>query len=497
MDATCERWDVFEIRLDGPAAGNPFKEVELAAEFRHGHRVVSVAGFYAGEGRYRVRFMPDAEGAWSWRTRSSCPALDGHEGGFTCTPATAGNHGPVMVDATWHFRHADGTFYSCIGTTSYAWIHQPPALRSETLATLAHAPFNKLRMTIFPKSYPYNENEPDRYPFPLLHRGSSSWNGHWDSRGGRIEWRFDWERFDPGFFDELDGHLLALRDRGIQADIILFHPYDRWGFADFDEATDLFYLRYVVARLAAYRHVWWSLANEYDYVRRKNLARWETLARCVRENDPFGRLTGIHNGAVMYDQNRPWITHASAQSSDFDLARLRADYRKPLVYDEIGYEGDVPEPWGNLSARELLHRCWMIAVQGGYPGHSEVYYRPDEVMWWNKGGRLVGESVARLGFLRRLIESGPDCGIEPCPPGTGFATLGRKTADWIVGYTGVSQPRALDLRLPPGRSYRLRWIDPWAMTDEVQAAPVVTAGESTRVSLPGRPYAAFVLEAVG
>ena len=30
-------------------------------------------------------------------------------------------------------------------------------------------------------------------------------------------------------------------------------------------AVDDRYLRYVVARLAAYRNVWWSLANEYDF----------------------------------------------------------------------------------------------------------------------------------------------------------------------------------------------------------------------------------------
>ena len=45
-----------------------------------------------------------------------------------------------------------------------------------TLATLADAPFTKIRMCVFPKHYAYNENEPERYPFPCLARGSSAWN---------------------------------------------------------------------------------------------------------------------------------------------------------------------------------------------------------------------------------------------------------------------------------------------------------------------------------
>jgi len=59
----------------------------------------------------------------------------------------------------------DGTPYYPFGTTCYAWVHQTPELQERTLATLAQAHFNKLRMTVFPKSYIYNRNEPLLYPF--------------------------------------------------------------------------------------------------------------------------------------------------------------------------------------------------------------------------------------------------------------------------------------------------------------------------------------------
>ncbi len=76
-------------------------------------------------------------------------------------------------------------------------------------------------------------------------------------------------RFNPAFFRHLEKRVGQLRELGIEADLILFHPYDKghWGFDRMDAAADDRYLRYVVARLAAYRNVWWSLANEYDFMK--------------------------------------------------------------------------------------------------------------------------------------------------------------------------------------------------------------------------------------
>src|ERR1035441_5290246 len=69
------RWDDIELNLPGPTTGNPFLDVTLTATFRFQHRFVSVDGFYDGEGSYKVRFMPDEAGAWTWSTASNIPAL--------------------------------------------------------------------------------------------------------------------------------------------------------------------------------------------------------------------------------------------------------------------------------------------------------------------------------------------------------------------------------------------------------------------------------------
>ena len=96
----------------------------LSAQFTHDGRTLEPDGFYDGDGLYRVRFMPDEPGEWTYVTQSNVDALDGQTGSFVCTPAAEGNHGPVQVRDTFHFAYADGTPYYPFGTTCYAWTHQ-------------------------------------------------------------------------------------------------------------------------------------------------------------------------------------------------------------------------------------------------------------------------------------------------------------------------------------------------------------------------------------
>ena len=88
-------------------------------------------------------------------------------------------------------------------------------------------------------------------------------------------------------------------------------------------------------------------------------------------------------------------------------------YRKPIVFDEIKYEGNIPLRWGNLSAEEMVHRFWECIIAGTYPGHGECYLHPHDMLWWSKGGVLHGQSPARIAFLRDILATSPADGIEP------------------------------------------------------------------------------------
>src|SRR3954471_12834752 len=123
-NATIEQWGIFELALEGTADGNPFRDNTFTAKFSQKHRTIEVDGFYDGEGVYRVRFMPDTVGTWSYTTSSNLDSLNGKEGSFEASQPSKSNHGPVRVANTYHFEYADGTPYKQIGTTCYVWSHQ-------------------------------------------------------------------------------------------------------------------------------------------------------------------------------------------------------------------------------------------------------------------------------------------------------------------------------------------------------------------------------------
>ena len=178
-----ERWGQHEINLTGPASGNPYLDVQWSATFAQGDRAVVVPGFWDGEGTYRVRFSPPTPGEWRYETRSATPELNGKTGTFTATAPSGKNHGPVEIFDTFYLRYADGTPYHQFGTTCYAWVHQTRELQEQTLSTLAASPFNKIRFCVFPKSYTYNQNEPELFAFQK-----------------RADGKFDFNRPDPAFW---------------------------------------------------------------------------------------------------------------------------------------------------------------------------------------------------------------------------------------------------------------------------------------------------------
>jgi hypothetical protein len=469
-----ERWGVFEVVLKGPSSGNPFLDVRVGAQFRFRNRVVEADGFYDGDGAYRIRFMPDETGTWTYTTTSNVAALAGKTGTFEATAPAAGNHGPVRVRYTTHFGYEDGTPYVPIGTTAYAWTHQGDRLEEQTLQTLRKAPFNKMRMCVFPKSYDYNRNEPVYYPFPR------------DAQG-----RNDLSQFDPAFFRHQEKRIQDLEAMGIEADLILFHPYDRWGYANLPAEVNDRYLRYVVARFAAFRNVWWSIANEWDLVKTKNVGDWDRFFRIVQESDPYQHLRSIHHSVVMYDHAKPWVTHVSIQGSDLETSReYVARYRKPVIYDECKYEGNIPKRWGSISAQELVRRFWLGTVNGAYVGHGETYLNANDVLWWSKGGVLHGESPKRIAFLRKILEGAPAEGLDNLS--TYYLGAGQ-AGRYYLFYFDVNQPAEYEFDLAPGARYRADAIDPWEMT--VSPVPGTFAGKF-KMKLPGRPYLAVRFERI-
>ncbi len=496
------KWEIFEITLHGKTEGNPFTDYTISGTFTGEKEEVTVDGFYDGDGVYRVRFMPSHEGLYHYViTGSYTDATAQTTGQFTVLPAREGNHGPVHVADTYHFRYADGTPYYSIGTTCYVWELESDERIAQTLRSLSETTFNKIRFCIFPKHYDYNFKEPRSYPYEGTPMDNSvlTEENFWDYTKNPLENNsWDFTRFRPEYFRHIEECIYKLSKLGIEADLILFHPYDRWGFSKMSRQVDELYIRYVTARFAAFHNVWWALANEYDILE-KTEEDWDFIGELLQSIDPYGHLRSIHNCIPFYDHTKPWITHCSIQRQDIYKTveftnEWRDKYKKPVVIDELAYEGNIPHFWGNITAEEMVRRFWECAMRGGYPGHGETYLNEGPVLWWSHGGILHGESWKRFKFLYDILCETPGLGLtsDAKQDYNGVTAVPqdeteRANKTYFIYYYSFMQPAYKKFSMEG--KYEVEVIDTWNMTIEK-----VGVFEGTfKIDLPGRPYMAIRL----
>lgn len=503
MKNTIERWGMFEIAAPGKTEGNPFTDYTCTATFTGRNETVTVDGFYDGEGVYKARFMPSFEGNYTYEMAGSFGERT--TGSFAVTAPSEGNHGPMRVVNGFHFAYEDATPYYSVGTTCYAWAHQPEEIHRQTLRELDKGYFNKMRFCVFPKHYIHNFRDPETFPYegtPVDNSDLCEENFSYNVSFEGNHW--DFTRFNPEHFRRVERCITELMERGIEADIIVMHPYDRWGFSAMAPEQDDLYWRYVLARFAAYRNVWWSLANEYDLMFKKTLADWERFAKIICENDPYHHLRSIHQCMQFYDYSRPWITHASLQRQDlYRHVEYTDDYRtrwgKPIVWDEISYEGNIDMGWGNISGQELTRRFWEASLRGGYAGHGETFVdNENDILWWSHGGSLHGESPERIKFLHKILCETPGYGLRQgqgsfdetvAVPDSPAAMMGG--AGYEIHYYGFGRPSFRDFTKPEGL-WKAEVIDTWEMT----VTGAGTYSGKFRIPLPGKEYMAVRLTRV-
>ena len=509
-----EQWDRFEVAYKYAYSKNPFTDVQLSATFTSKDTAITVSGFYDGNNIFKIRFMPEKTGNWHFQTRSKIAQLNNIKGSFDCVKATRNNHGIVRVSDTYHFRYADGKRYYPFGTTAYAWTHMKNDIQEMTLNTLKNSGFNKVRMGVFPKNYDLVKEEPELYPFEI--KGTSK-----DKKGNEVK-VWDFTKFNPAFFQHLEKRIDNLKDLGIEADLILFHPYDngRWGFDAMPNDVNIKYIKYLTARMSSFRNVWWSVANEWDLVKGKTHNDWDLLSKATAASDPYRHLCSIHGAtATYYEYWEPQFTHASIQDEAPVMYPGAAQIykqalHKPVIYDEVGYEGNLVHRWGRYSPQEMTHLIWMGTIAGTYVTHGESYMMKDinDTIFWAKGGKFKGESWKRVAFLRNIVEQ--------CPNPLQMADISRdmKTTtagdNYFIVYLGkdITDTWLFDLpiknasrkfgykRAVPGTKFKVEIIDTYKMTidtypDTFEAGKEIDYRvydkDMKKVRLPLQPYLAL------
>ncbi|SFK80363.1 hypothetical protein SAMN03159341_101650 [Paenibacillus sp. 1_12] len=428
-----ECWDILELILPTIVGkhGELGGMLEGKVIFSKGSRVREVTAFIDSSGEYRVRFMPDEPGEWLYEVSiGSMDLISGRSTGkIFCTAPREGNSGPVGIIGDKDFCYADGTPYYPFSTTCLNGFGQ--AQVESTIASIAQAPFNKIRFCL--------DNSIDD-------------------------------------FTVIEEVLVRLMSLGVEAELLLDCGIEEPQAAAFVQQT--------VTRLAAYRNVWWSLLirGEQASVELNKLK----LLRILEDRDPYHHLVTIHSTNPLSDYGNRGLTHVSLQGMDPSQVSYYAGlHRKPILMEACGCEGDASTLWGSLPGEEMTNRIWESVCRGGYAGYGEMFLLPDGSSWHNDGGCLQGSAVTRIAFLRRILEEAP-LGLRYMPIFYDAATVGCE-GEYYLQYFGIHRFPSRQLQLPEGR-YTVEIIDVWNMT---VTAVVGIFDQNIAVNLPTLPFHAL------
>jgi hypothetical protein len=252
----------FELSAaDLAAHANPYITVNLRVEFKSPRfRTYAMPAFWDGGRKMIVRFTPTEAGQWTFKATSNVQPFDGREGMFNAAASDA--PGYVTV-ANVHHWATDNQQVVVGNIRPHLWMGyiadrfafgSEPQFQQE-LSEAAQNKFNHFRGSIL---------------------GGLS---------DRSQVYLGPDRPNPAYFDELDRRVAEIHKRGITADLMLASDPETIA-AQFSnlQARERF-IRYVVARYAAFNITWQGLGEFEDFADGRALLK--ELGLDLKKLDPY------------------------------------------------------------------------------------------------------------------------------------------------------------------------------------------------------------------
>ncbi|MFB3828519.1 MAG: DUF4038 domain-containing protein [Bryobacteraceae bacterium] len=322
----------------------------LAQEFRVRFTGPGGAGgearaFWDGGRTWKVRFMPDRAGPWSYRVAceaASDAGLCGRSGSFRVNGYRGANplyrHGPLRLSKNRRYlEYGDGTPWFWLADT--AW-------NGALLST--------------PREWTRYVARRAAQRFTAIQFVTTQWRaGRQDERGQAAFTGRERIAVNPAFYQRLDTKFDELNAQGLVALPVLL-----WALTSKDnespgaalpEDQAILLSRYMVARYGAH-HVVWILGGDGNY-RGERAARWKTIGRAVFGGEPHAPVT-MHPGGMQDPwpefKDEPWLDilmYQSGHGADEKKWRWNAtqgpaagwklEPPRPVIDGEINYEGHL------------------------------------------------------------------------------------------------------------------------------------------------------------
>ncbi len=357
-------WDRFEASVQNTKSyGDPYRDVTLNVTYtRPGGGTVSFWGFYDGGTTWKLRFMPDRTGTWSY-SASFSDGRPGASGTFDCVASDLpGLIGKNETNPMW-FGYRGGhrlllrSFH--VGDRFFAANWDDPAnpgdgeKRKAFLDWAQGKGYNMLSIASH-----------------FLNRETSGRGLGWDT---------------PDLWDGPSRSLKAAEYGKLERilDDLAARKLIVWGFAGFfgqsadfptDRADQELYVRYTLARLGPYGNLLFNVAGPEPllvpakFQNAMAAADIDRLGTLVRDLDVFGHLVTCHNktGNDAF-KDKAWSGYGTLQgpkttSRSTLSAGLLANHHasKPLYAHETLWEGNQNHP--SYSATDIRKNAYVITL---------------------------------------------------------------------------------------------------------------------------------------
>lgn len=386
------KWDKYECVLTSSVKyTNPVQQATLTATFTSplGEKH-TVYGFWDGADKWKIRFMPDTAGKWTFTTDCSDKSnagLHGKSGAFICTAPKKNNrfttHGAIKISRNHRYlEHQDGTPFFWLADT--AW--NGPLMSTDEewnhyLQTRANQKFTAVQWV------------------------ATQWRAAPDGDiNGRLAYTGKEKiQINPEFFQRLDKKVDEMNRAGLLSVPVLLWAIEGGSQPQINPGVSLpedqaiILARYMVARWQA-NHIVWILNGDGNYTGKK-AEKWQRIGRAVFENITHAPVT-MHPGGKIWILNdfinEKWYDICGYQSAHNErednlkwilFGPPSTDWKKqpyrPFISLEAPYENHIGEklPMDDFVVRRAHYWSLLNAPTAGitYGGHG--------IWGWDDGTR--------------------------------------------------------------------------------------------------------------
>ena len=389
---TIGKWEVYEVTLiTTNSYSNPYKDVTLSATFNGpGGEELTLEGFWDGGNTWKVRIAPTKVGTWTYTITSSDDQLNGTTGTFETVSSDKKGFIKVNPDYRYSFMYDDGTPFFWMGDT--LWDDPGYDRFKDYIDLISSHGYNSYHNIVAHDRYDYQENEGGA-PFEMIDAAHRNY-----------------DRLRPEFFQEYDKRVTYANSKGLMPQFWITWSVE---FVKFDQPQYESYVRYMIARYAAYE-VAWVVSGEYDHPGvGADVSEYAYHGNVIYQRDPYKHPISIHPWVSNNEfGNDAWLTYVMLQSNhiSFDHAVVHAAIINDRTYDKPVVDGE-PEylrPDTGITIDGWRKTAWSTVLAGGYfdTGYQHIFWDPDNHYGYTHSGWDLDypENIQGMAQMKHLYD---------------------------------------------------------------------------------------------